>query len=346
MVRFPKHSPTIFTAALAVVAFVGCASPQTTFEPRSDIADSIMTIYTLVIVLASIVGFAVFVAMAWLLLKFRARDGVPARQIHGNNKLELAWTIAPILVLVAITLPTLFWIAGTANDQEPDALEIRAIGHQWWFEYQYPGIGPDGGPLITANELHVPIGRQVSITLESDDVIHSFWVPQLVGKTDMIPGRINKLHNFTPNEIGVFFGQCVEFCGSAHALMRFRVHVDSTANFNAWVAGFSAPPSTPAPGSAEARGQAMFAGCSGCHAIAGTAAQGRVGPDLSLFGERLTLAAGVIDNTDSNLRQWIGDVRSIKTIPELGRFMPTFKGTLSDGEIADIAAYLKSLTLN
>ncbi len=349
MVRLPKFRPTILTAVLAVslvVALAACSSPQSTFEPRSDVADSIHTLYILTIVLSSLVGFAVLVAMVWLLVKFRAKDGVPARQIHGNTKLEVAWTIAPIFVLVAIGLPTIFWIAGTANNREPDALEIVATGHQWWFEYEYPGLGPDGGPLITANELHVPIGRQVSITLESDDVIHSFWVPQLVGKTDMMPGRMNKLHRFTPNEIGVFFGQCAEFCGAAHALMRFRVHVDSVADFDAWVLGQNTPPTAAEPGTAAARGEALFAGCSGCHTISGTTAQGRVGPDLTLFGERLTLAAGVIDNTDSNLRQWIGDVRSIKPIPEEGRFMPTFAGVLSDGDISDIAAYLKSLTLN
>lgn len=348
MVRFPKLRPTVLAAVVGtvlLVALAACESPQTTFEPRSDVADSIHTIYILVTVLASLVGFAVLAGMVWLMVRFRAKEGVAARQIHGNTRLEIVWMVAPILVLVMVLFPTLFWIAGNANNEESDALKITAIGHQWWFEYQYEGLGPDGGPLITANELHVPVGRQVSIQLESKDVLHSFWVPQLVGKTDMIPGRVNKLHNFTPNEIGVFYGQCAEFCGSAHALMRFRVHVDSTANFDAWVAGQNTPPTTE-PGTAAARGEMLFAGCAGCHAITGTPAQGRIGPDLTLFGERLTLAAGVIDNTDNNLRKWIGDVRSIKPIPEETRFMPTFSGSLSDGEISDIAAYLKSLTLN
>ena len=118
-------------------------------------------------------------------------------------------------------------------------LNVEAIGHQWWFEFRYPGLGPDGGDLITANELRVPIGRQVAITLEAKDVIHSFWVPQLVGKTDMVPGRVNILEKFTPTEIGSFYGQCAEFCGSAHALMRFRVHVESHADFDRWVAAMN-----------------------------------------------------------------------------------------------------------
>lgn len=349
MVRFPKFRPTILTAALAAVLLVvlaACASPQNTFDPKSDAADSVLSIYVFVTVLAGLVGFAVLVGMAWLLIRYRAKEGVPARQIHGSNKLEIGWTIAPILVLIAIGLPTMFWIAGTANDEEPDALKINAIGHQWWFEYEYEGLGPDGGPLITANELHVPVGRQVSITLESDDVIHSFWIPALIGKTDMIPGRVNKLQNFVPNEIGVFYGQCAEFCGAAHARMHFRVFVDSAADYEAWVEAHNTPPAAPAEGSSEARGAALFAGCAGCHAVAGTSASGRIGPDLTLFGERKTLAAGIVDNTDENLREWIGDVRSFKPIPDEPRFMPTFTGTLSEGEISDIAAYLMSLKAN
>jgi cytochrome c oxidase subunit 2 len=199
--------------------------------------------------------------------------------------------------------------------------------------------------MITANELHIPAGREVAITLHSVDVIHSFWVPELVGKTDMIPGRTNELHTFTAYEPGIYYGQCAEFCGSAHALMRFRVVVDTTADFNRWVTAHNTPPAAPAPGTAEARGQLQFAACAGCHAISGTTAQGRIGPDLTLFGERHTLAAGILDNTDANLRAWIHDVRSVKPIPNEPRFMPTFAGVLNEGQISDIAAYLRSLRI-
>ena len=348
MVRSPKVRPSILTVAMAaawLLALAGCSSPQNTFSPKSDIADSILSLYVLVTVVASIVGFAVLVAMVWLMVKFRAKPGVPARQIHGNNKLEIAWTVAPVLVLILIGVPAMAWIAGEADDPAPNALHVEATGHQWWFEFKYPGLGPNGGDLITANELHVPAGRQVAITLHSVDVIHSFWVPELVGKTDMIPGRTNILHKFSAYEPGVYYGQCAEFCGSAHALMRFRVVVDTTAGFNEWVLAHNTAPAAPEPGTPEARGQLAFAGCAGCHAISGTNYAGRIGPDLTLFGERLTVAAGILDNTEANLEKWIADVRSVKPIPQEPRFMPTFAGTLSEGQISDIAAYLRSLKI-
>lgn len=349
MVRFPKVRPTslmVALVALLLLALAGCDSPQNTFNPKSDVADSIMSIYVLVTVAASLVGFAVLVAMGWLLFRFRAKPGVPARQIHGNNKLELAWTIAPVFVLLLIGIPAMFWIAGTSDEPSPDALHIEAIGHQWWFEFRYPGLGPDGGDLITANEMYIPVGREIAVTLHSEDVIHSFWVPELVGKTDMIPGRTNDLHKFAAYEPGVYYGQCAEFCGSAHALMRFRVIADTTADFNTWVAEYNEAPEQPEPGTAEARGQLQFASCAGCHAIEGTTAQGRIGPDLTLFGERLTLAAGILDNNEENLEAWIHDVRAIKPIPDGARFMPTFDGVLTEGQISDIAAYLLSLKID
>ena len=345
MVRFPKIRPTslmVALAALLLLALAGCSNPQSSFNPKSDTADSIHTIYIIVVTAASFVGAAVLLAMGWLLIKFRAKPGVPARQIHGNNKLELAWTMAPVLVLLTIGIPSMVWLAGSAKPDAPDALEVVATGHQWWFEFHYPGLGPNGDDLVTANELHVPVGREIAITLHSVDVIHSFWVPELVGKTDMIPNRTNELNRFTPYEPGVYYGQCAEFCGAAHAKMRFRVIVDTQADFDNWVAAHNAPPVEPAAGTAAARGKTAFAVCAGCHTIDGTTAQGKVGPNLTLLGDRLTLAAGIIDNNPQDLKDWITDVRSIKPIPDEARFMPTFKGTLSDGQISDIVAYLES----
>jgi cytochrome c oxidase subunit II len=348
MVRFPRFRKSILTVALLTLLLAvlsACASPQNTFDPKSDAADSVLTIYIVVIVVASVVGFAVLAAMLWLMIKFRAKPGVKALQIHGNNKIEIAWTIAPIFVLLIVGIPTMFWIAGTAEDPDPNVLEVTATGHQWWFEFEYPGMGPDGGSLFTANELVIPVGRDIRVTLHSDDVVHSFWVPQLVGKTDMIPGRTNVLQTFNAYEVGEYYGQCAEFCGAAHAVMRFRVNVKTSTDFANWAAGHNAGVAAPEPGTAAARGQLGFATCAGCHTISGTAYAGTIGPDLSLFGERSTVAAGILDNTDENLRAWIGDVRAFKPIPEGGGFMPTFAGTLDDGQIADIAAYLNSLTL-
>jgi cytochrome c oxidase subunit 2 len=353
MVLFSKGRSTILAGALTALLFLvlaACTSPQNTFEPRSNEAESVLTIYIVVIAAASFVGAAVTIAVIIALIRFRARPGHKARQIHGNNKLEIAWTIAPIFVLMTIAFPTIFWIVGTTREPAPNAIEILATGHQWWFEFEYPGLGPNGTSLYTANELRVPVGREIAITLESDDVIHSFWVPALVGKTDMIPTRTNKLQLFTPNEIGEFWGQCAEFCGAAHALMRFRVHVDSLGDFGSWVQSMNSAPAEPSPGSAEARGQRVYelaGACGRCHSITGTASQGKIGPDLTLFGDRSTVGAGILDNTDENLRAWIRDVRSLKPITDDGgvAFMPTFKDTLSDAQVADVAAYLKSLIL-
>ena len=346
--------PTLLAVALMAIAvgMAACTSPLTTFEPASDAADRILSLYILITVAASIVGILVLGAMAYILVKFRARPGRKAQQIHGNNKLEIAWTIAPILVLVAIAIPTMVWIATSSSRAvADDAILVTATGYQWWFEFEYEGLGPDGGTLVTANELHLPVGRQVAIELRSEDVIHSFWVPALIGKTDMVPNRENRLEPFVPNEIGEFWGQCAEFCGVAHANMRFRVHVESLADFDAWVAEMNKQTrADPAPGSAEARGKRVFevlGGCAACHTIAGTAAAGRIGPDLTLFGERTTVGAGILAATDENVRAWVSDLRSVKPG---ARFMPTFydgdpdtDDILSEAQVADAVAYLKSL---
>ena len=342
----PQVRTTLTKAALAAALLVGLiacdTTPMNTFDPQSDAADRILTIYILVTVVASIVGVLVLGGLLFILFKFRARPGRAASQTHGNAKLEVAWTIAPVFVLLLVGIPGFVWIAGTTDDPPAD-IEVQAIGHQWWFEFRYPGLGPDGTDLVTANELRLPVGKNVSITLHSDDVIHSFWVPKLVGKTDMVPNRTNQLEMFNPNQIGEFHAQCAEFCGSAHALMRFRVMVDSLADFNSWVETMNTPPAEPEAGSSAARGQVLFITCSACHTVAGTTAQGTTGPNLTLFGERTTVGAGIMENTDDNLRSWIGNVRSFKPIPEGAQFMPTFEESLSDAQIADLAAYLKSL---
>lgn len=337
--------------SLALFAFSACTSPQNTFDTASDAAQRVQSIYVLVIVLASVIGSAVLIAMVWLMVRFRARPGVKARQIHGNNTLEIAWTVAPIVVLVVIGVPTVIAVAGAARDPEPGALHVNVTAHQWWWEFEYEGLGPNGGKLLTANELHLPIGRQVAITVESTDVIHSFWVPRLVGKVDAIPTRTTHLEPFTPNELGEFYGQCAEFCGSAHALMRFRVFVDSLADFERWTRALQTPPA-PAGGVAAA-GQTQFnITCGACHTVSGTVAGGKIGPDLTRFGSRSTLGAGILDNTDENLRAWIKDVRDLKPIPEgkdvrpPTQVMPTFDGLLTDTQIAAIAAYLHSMKVD
>jgi len=357
MGRLSHHRGPLSLVLLGVafLAILGaCSAPQTTFDPRSDTADNIHTLYILVIVVSGAVGAVVLLVMGYLLFRFRARPGVPARQIHGNSKLEVAWTLGPILLLIMVGVPTVFGIVGAARAPSADAILITVTAHQWWWEVDYEGLGPDGGSLATANEIHIPVGREVAIHLESDDVIHSFWVPALIGKVDAVPNHPNDLPVFTAKEIGSFYGQCAEFCGAAHALMRFRVIVEPLADFERWVSALQTPPPPPDQGTFVASGQAIFiSSCSRCHTVFGTPAAGKAGPDLTLFGERLTLGAGIMDNTPENVEAWVTDLRAIKPIPEglLGgradrEAMPTFAGTLSKDEIAAVTAYIQSQTID
>ena len=355
MARFRRlHWPLVATALLALAVTVGlaaCSTPQTSFEPKSDAAQRTHDLYILLTVLASLVGAGVLAALIYALWRFRARPGRVAAQFHDHTGVEIAWTLIPAAILVVITVPSVLATVQADRDPDDDALRITVTGHQWWWEVEYEGLGLDGGTLATANELHVPVGQQVAITLEAEDVIHSFWVPQLVGKLDALPGRTAALEPFTPSEVGVYYGQCTEFCGIAHAMMRFRVIVETLGEFERWASALQTPPAQPAGLAAQGQGLFLSAGCIVCHTIAGTAAQGKIGPDLTRFGSRLTLGAGILENSEENLRDWIYDLRALKPVTDDGgvRFMPSF-GTLAadavpyrgitENEIAAIAAYL------
>jgi cytochrome c oxidase subunit 2 len=325
-----RFLPLLF---LLLFGMIGCEqSPQTTITPVTDFGREINSLYLLVTVLAAFVFITVEGALLYAVFRFRARpgDGQP-RQIHGNTRLEIAWTLAPALILVVIAVPTIRTIFATQTEPPPNALRVRVIGHQWWWEFQYPDLG-----IVTANELHLPTGRPVALSLESADVIHSFWVPKLGGKRDAIPNRVNHLW-FTIDEPGVYLGQCAEYCGTQHANMRMRVIVQTPAEFEQWV---QAQKTVPQPTTAEAQqGAQLFArsACVGCHTVAGTPAQGKQGPDLTHVGSRTTLAAGIIPNTPENLARWLKDPQAIKP----GNKMPTLG--LSDADIRLLVAYLTSL---
>jgi cytochrome c oxidase subunit 2 len=298
------------------------------------------------------IGIIVSGVLIYVVLRFRMKPGdeksVP-KQIEGNHRLEIVWTIIPIVILAVVAVPT---VKAAFETHVPaasygDPMTITATGHQWWFEFEYAGLKNEAradGRVVTANELWIPVGKPVIVKLTSDDVIHSFWVPKLAGKVDMIPGRTNQMW-LKADEAGIYYGQCAEYCGSAHANMRFRVIAVSQSDYDKWIAHRQTAVAAPTDAQAIG-GKALFEGekgnnsyCFKCHAIDGSAkANGATAPNLSNIGSRTTLGAGIIPNTDENLRKWIKDPTSIKP----GVKMPRHPG-LTNEELDQIVAYLRSL---
>lgn len=323
------------------VLLVGCtpdAQPQSIFHPAGPVAREQVRLLNLTMYLALAVFVVVAVIFFVAVYRFRERAGQRAvpEQVHGNTQMEIAWTIAPILILAIIAVPTVRTAFALAR-APADSLQVTVEANQWWFAMEYTDLG-----ITTANELRIPVGKPVSLRLESRDVIHSFWVPRLAGKVDLIPNRTNHMW-LQADEPGIYYGQCAEFCGASHARMRFRVKAVPQAEFDAWVAHRTAMPTTTGTAPADplaARGRELFVqekACFSCHAIDGTDARGNVGPNLTDVGERTTIAAGVLDNTPENLTRWLHDPQEVKP----GAKMPNLK--LTDDELAALVAYLRSL---
>jgi cytochrome c oxidase subunit 2 len=306
---------------------------MSTLVAASDMARDVLSLYALVTWICLGIGTIVFVVLGYVLLRFRERPGVPLPpQSHGRPWLEIAWTVAPAIVLLVIAVPTIQVIFRTQTVAKPrDAMEIVVRGYQWWWEFSYPSLG-----VVTANELVLPAGRRVVFSLEGPDVIHSFWVPKLGGKRDVVPGRANTL-TLMPSSPGAFWGQCAEFCGASHANMGLRVVVHAGERFDAWVSAQRAPAAEPT-GEPATAGKALFAGsaCVGCHTIRGVSA-GTLGPDLTHFGSRTTIGAGMLANTPQNLVAWVRDAPALKP----GVKMPPFP--LTDEQARALAAYLLAL---
>jgi cytochrome c oxidase subunit 2 len=319
--------------ALSVVACAG-DFPQSTFHPASDFAGALDGLFRGIFWWA----LAVFVVVEGLLLvailRFRARPGAPPpSQVHGHTALEIGWTIAPALILVFLAVPTIRVIFRSTGEAAPGALRVEVIGHQWWWEFRYPELG-----ITTANEMRVPVGRPVALEMTTADVIHSFWVPRLAGKRDVIAGRVNRLA-FTPESVGTFLGQCAEYCGESHANMRVRVMVETDAVFQAWAAREGAAPAPLDSASAAWRGRQVFArsACIGCHTMEDVpAARAQIGPNLSHVGGRTTIAAGLFPNDTDHLRRWVANAPAMKP----GALMPPM--VLSDEDLDAIVAYLQS----
>jgi cytochrome c oxidase subunit 2 len=314
-------------------------SPTNIFAPASTPARSIFGLSLFVLAVTGVVFLVVFTLLLYSVVKFRKRrndDGREPPQVYGSNQVELAWTIIPILIVIALFMATARVIASVQKDPRLDnAIEVVAIGHQFWWEYRYPTFG-----VVTANELHVPVSDDshptpTFIKLLSADTDHSFWVPRLAGKTDLIPNHPNSMW-IDPHEPGTYLGQCAQYCGTQHAKMLLRVYVQPRADFDRWIQQQRQPATVT---DAVSQGQRIFetTACINCHTVAGTPANGHFGPDLTHLMSRDTIAAGAVKNTPENIRQWISNPDAIKP----GSLMPAMQ--LSDQDLDALTTYLETL---
>lgn len=317
----------------------GCVDIQSPLAPGGDQATALLRLLILMLVVCGAVYLLVLAGLGWSLFRRERPTGNATPSPAIDQRLEKGAWVAAGIILVGLTVlifGTFVADRSLFSTRGQRALEVRVTGHQWWWRIQYRD--PASGRWIeTANELHLPAGRTTRVTLASADVIHSFWVPTMAGKLDMIPGRRNVL-DLTPRAIGWFRGQCAEFCGAQHAHMAFDVKVETPAEFTAWLSA-QAQPATASPDAMAARGATVFAGpCGACHVVRGTAANGRAGPDLTHIASRRSIAAGTLPMARGNLQGWIAQPQAVKP----GTSMPTVPLTPANANA--VARYLASLT--
>jgi cytochrome c oxidase subunit 2 len=363
--RTAARRPLCLVTALCLLCLVlaGCSSehyPQTTLFPRGDFARIADDLLDTTVKWALLVFVLVEGVLVYAIFRFRGKPGDPEpHQTHGNTTVEIIWTVIPALILAAIAVPTVRAIFETSATPGKDALTIEVVGHQWWWEFRYPEYN-----LTTANEIHVPVGRTVSLRMGSSDVIHSFWVPQFAAKRDVFATRETRMW-FKAEVDGEYPGQCAEFCGIQHGRMGYRIRAQKPADFQAWVthmqtlnpkpastaradsgvrtasqgATIQQPASPQAQGDQYAAGEKLFTakGCVACHALyAVNAPKGMVGPNLANVGARSYIAAGTLKNTDENLAHWIRDPQGIKK----GVLMPNLG--VSEPDSRALAAFLRA----
>ena len=350
---------TLAIVALMLLAACGpeVEKPYSTTSPASPTAEDIHSLYKLVFWLSLIVFVGVQFAIVYTALRFRRKRTARRRppQIHGNSRLEITWTVIPAVILLLILVPTITTLYDHADATEQGDLTVEVNGRQWWWEVVYgeDSRGEDLG-VVTANEIRIPVNQNTVFELKSNNVIHSFWVPRLSGKMDVIPGHENHL-SITPTETGTFYGECAEFCGTQHAWMRFKIIVMEENEFYGWINSMRAGNPGTTNQDAElpegvARAPQSFNVCLGCHAVngfeggvnlIGMEAPRQFGPNLTNFACRETLAAGMLINTEENLRMWIDDPGGVKP----GNYMATQiqPGMFSDEELDQLVEYLMTL---
>lgn len=330
-----RHLPIILGAVLLLLLLaVGCSTgKQSTWDPVGPVAAKQLELFNVMLWVMVAVFVAVEGVLLYAIIRYRRRPGVEASRTHGNMTMEIAWTVIPSILILGLgvwSVITLFELDAPPTSEE-NVLQVNVTGHQWWFEFEYPDAG-NGTRITTANELRIPVDRAVQLTLLSDDVIHSFWVPKLAGKLDMIPTHTNKMwFKADSSKIdtlpATFYGQCAELCGISHALMRFRVKVLTEDDYAAWVRSYG-PPRPLTPRAQEAQ-TTFTVNCSLCHTINGaddpivaaTRLEGFLSagditavpaPNLTDLRTRQTLGAGLMDLNAENLRTWLNNPDDVK----------------------------------
>lgn len=320
----------LLITAVGLLALSGCG-PSESLNAVTKQGHKISDLFYLSFILTAIVLAIIFGVLIYSMIKFRGNH--PPSDRVRNTKLEIIWTAIPAMLVTFLFVMSVRTMVAV-DETHPDAIVIDVTGHQWWWDYDYPALG-----ITTAYELHVPVGKPVQLRVTGGDVIHSYWVPKIGWKMDTIPNKVNVM-NLTATQVGSFDGACAEFCGTQHAGMRMRVIAQPVAAFDAWVKQQQQTAAGLPPAALARDGRATFLSqtCASCHTVAGTEAQGKVGPDLTHFGSRSAIGSGEVTNTPQNLEAWIRDPASIKP----GVLMPGYT-RLDEQQIKALVAYLEGL---
>jgi cytochrome c oxidase subunit 2 len=326
-----------------VALLAGCGgnnNKQNTLHPAGPAAHTIINLFSPFFWVAVVIGAAVVSATFYVAIRFREKPGEPRNpvQVHGNPVLEVSWTIVPFLILAVMAVPTVATIFNLAKvPKGPDVVHVQVDARQWFWEYEYTD---SANGFITANEMHIPVGRPVVLTLTSNNVIHSFWVPELAGKKDVVPGHPNTL-TIEASRPGTFLGQCAEYCGISHANMRLRVIAQTAPDYAKWIASQKAQLAKSTQ--TEFATLAQKWGCQSCHAVTNLTA-GKpisIGPNLTHVGDREAFAGDIYQMTLSNLTKWIHNAPSRKPHGDLVGWMPDFEASgMTQADAAKIAKFL------
>lgn len=333
-----KHPPRrrtcrdILTLCASGLLTVGCQGIQSTLSPAGREADRIADLFWWMAGGAVVIEVAVIALAVYCV---RTGNGIPSRR-RDRVLIVGGGVLFPLVVLTALLVYGLMALPPLVARAPEAPVQIHVLGEQWWWRVHY--LRPGADPIVLANEIRLPVNQRVQFRLESDNVIHAFWIPSLAGKIDMIPGRVTWLA-LEPTVTGVYRGACAEYCGASHALMSFYTEVMEAGAFARWLDNQAAPARAPA-GDGAVRGQTLFHanGCGACHTVRGTTAAGRIGPDLTHVGSRLSIGAGTLAMSTETFERWISDTERIKP----GVHMPRF-GMLPPDDIRALAAYLEQL---